>query len=297
MVSKLLEGMLKIANQLDLEFQYSPARYNIETGVPLEIALRHLYRPYFPMKFGFSSGYIVDLDGNISTQSDWIIYDAINQAPIISNTINTGIEWIPFEGVYSTIEVKRTLNSDALSKAIEQLRKTKELIREDNYGTSINPITAIQSSSRMITNRMINGIFAYNSSKEDDLNPASLLEQITNGKFGSEYDLLPDFIAIHNEYFLLKVCLLQNERKGIRWRFDHLIVEKNNGFAWIDSKKYTAGLFYYNLISCFSIMSLKTTYQLDLIRKVMNEMDEDLMNNGELFLGKKYIDDWTPSNK
>ena len=101
------KGIEKLSAMLDLEFNYSHAHHNFELGLPLESCLRHFFRPYFPLRYGFATGYIVDEEERISNQTDWIIYDAQNFSPLMAKILGTeGNEWIPFDAVYGTVEVK-----------------------------------------------------------------------------------------------------------------------------------------------------------------------------------------------
>ena len=86
MIKKAIQGIEKISKLLDVEFSYSTANYNFELGIPLENALRNFFKQYFPKRYGFTSGYLVDKDENISSQLDWIIFDAMYFPPLIGKS-------------------------------------------------------------------------------------------------------------------------------------------------------------------------------------------------------------------
>lgn len=116
MKKHLLLGIEKISKQLDVEFGYTAANHNFELGLPLENALKSWFYPYFPKRYSFGSGYLVDINGKLSNQSDWVIYDAIHFSPLIRKAhVEDGIEFYPFDSAYGCVEVKRTLTKDSLA--------------------------------------------------------------------------------------------------------------------------------------------------------------------------------------
>src|SRR5690606_17074026 len=129
-----------LSNQLNLEFDFSTANHNYEKGIPLENALKDFFRQYFPLKYGFASGYLVDEKEAVSRQCDWVIYDALNVSPLFSNKVDTGTEWYPFDGVYGTVEVKRSLTVDQFDKAVQQILSVKKLYRHPNHIFNPHPV-------------------------------------------------------------------------------------------------------------------------------------------------------------
>lgn len=298
MVNQVLLGMEKISNQLNIEFNFSSANYNYEKGVPLERALKDFFRPYFPLKYGFSSGYLVDENDNKSRQCDWIIYDALNTSPLLSNSIDIGTEWIPFDGVYGTVEVKRSLSIKQFKSALTQIKSVKDLYRHEAHilnNHSIMPLTNEQLGipehvKVPKSNHIYSGLFAY-SIKNDEkskcyFKPDILLEKLINNHFEIEYDKLPDYIIVNNDYIIFKVELFKNDAI-VNWRYNVWPIDNNNGFAWLKTKEYTSGYFYMNLLSQFSMIKLTASYQLDMLVKTSRYLQEKVEDNGELFEGKK----------
>ncbi len=120
----LRKGARKLAANLDTEFSYSVAHHNFELGLPLENALKGFLRNYFPSRYGFGTGYLVDRAGRVSNQSDWIIYDSTNFAPLICKAQETdSVEFFAYDSAYAVVEVKRTLSEAVLRTAVEQLQR------------------------------------------------------------------------------------------------------------------------------------------------------------------------------
>src|ERR1017187_5001005 len=83
------KGIEKISALLDIELNYSHAKHNFELGLPLEASLRQFFRPYFPSRYGFTSGYIVDDSDTESNQTDWIIFDSEYFSPLLAKIHGT----------------------------------------------------------------------------------------------------------------------------------------------------------------------------------------------------------------
>jgi hypothetical protein len=299
-LDKYIESMKKISSMLDLELNYSPARYNFEKGIPLENALKYFFKPYFPIKYGFTSGYLVDQDENISNQCDWIIFDAINTPPIISSHgIDTGTSWFPYDGAYGNVEVKRTLTKPVLTRAIEQIANTRKLKRDETDILHIHPMKKFpkkfyglsDETYYKVTNKFYAGIYAYLSDEEMS-NPQVIVDSLIDGSFGFTFDDLPEYIAVHGRYFIKKVSLKDIEGKT-SWNYTSFPLE-TNGYAWIGTKELTSGFFYFDLITQFANMDLSSQYQLTLLTKVTDKLQHTLANNASLFHDKEYLKPKTP---
>ncbi|HGY9571584.1 TPA: DUF6602 domain-containing protein [Vibrio harveyi] len=295
MLNKYLESMRKISGLLDLELDYSPARYNFEKGVPLENALKHFFKPYFPLKFGFTSGYLVDQEENISNQCDWIIFDAINTPPIISSHgIDTGVSWFPYDGAYGNVEVKRTLNKKVLERAIEQIGNTRSLKREPTDILHIHPVKNFPKSffgladdkELKVTNKFYTGIYAY-LADEEYTEPQTVVDLLVNGHFGLDFDDLPEYIAVHGRYFIKKVALKEVEAKK-SWNYTAFPLE-TNGYAWLKTAELTSGFFYFDLITQFANMDLSSQYQMTLLNQMTTKLSSELENSASLSNGKEYF--------
>lgn len=249
------KGLEKISALLDLELNYSHAHHNFEMGLPLEGSLRHFFRPYFPSRYGFSSGYIVDNDDAISNQTDWIIFDAEHFSPILAQLHGMeGAEWFPFDSVYGCVEVKRSLTEQALDNAVKQIAETRKLNRARTDLLQFTPYLRMPEKLLNLAqgaafnescNSLYSGVYAYLPGDYED--PNVLYKKLET--LSSQYGVvdLPDFIAVHGRYYVRRATLGKDGKISIE-----PFLEKANCFITTDSKLLTAGVFYWDLISQFA---------------------------------------------
>ncbi|WP_268544035.1 DUF6602 domain-containing protein [Candidatus Nitrosotenuis cloacae] len=93
-------------------------------GKANEESFRVFLRKYLPKSLDISTGTVVDSDKNVSRELDLIISDAA-KTPIFYE--NNDIRVIPIECVYSVIEIKSNLDSDALDKIFENMLSVRKL--------------------------------------------------------------------------------------------------------------------------------------------------------------------------
>lgn len=258
-----LKGLEKLSAMLDLELNYSHSKHNFELGLPLEGSLRKFFRSYFPMRYGFSSGYMVDEKESISNQTDWIIFDAEHFAPLIAQIHGAeGAEWFPFDAVYGCVEVKRTLNEEALNDAMRQIAVTRKLTREKTNLLQVSPYIGIPRKFLNIApevhfdevcNSLYIGIYAFLPGDFSDPEKLSCKLQELSKIHGIKN--LPDFIAVHGHYYIRRAILNKDTQKISINPF----LEQANCYITINSKHLTAGVFYTDLLSQFAntILSAK----------------------------------------
>ena len=256
----LRQGQEKIATQLDIEFGYTVANYNFEVGTPRENALKHFFRSYFPERYAFTSGYLIDNDGNKSSQCDWIIYDSIYFAPIIAKSIKEDmVEFIPFDSAYAVVEVKSTLTEKTLNDAIKQLQITKKLNRNTTSPLNVNPLLDLtpvvdnkDKKFQQIQCNIFNaGIYAY--SEQDFPNSSDIIDKLQQF---DDFSTLPDFIAVHGKYYITKVQNYSAPNKtNNEFRFTHL-PQQFNGYGAIESGKLTSAVFAIRLLNQLNNTSL-----------------------------------------
>jgi len=98
-----------------------PAEY----GTYREDLFIDFLRLYIPPKYGISTGFIIDKEGNISTQCDIIIYDYYNM-PKIQNSQNQ--RFFLIEMVLGVIEMKSTIQSiGELNSILTKLANFKKI--------------------------------------------------------------------------------------------------------------------------------------------------------------------------
>ncbi|MFH1121457.1 MAG: DUF6602 domain-containing protein [Bacteroidota bacterium] len=251
MKKHLLMGIEKVSSLLDVEFSYAVAQHNFELGVPLENALKNWFVPYFPKRYAFGSGYMVDKNEKQSNQCDWIIFDPIHFNPLIHKAALTdNVEYYPFDSVYGCVEIKRTLSIKTLVKVINQLKEIRSLERENANLGYINPLLDYSGMSKLplkdiITNRLITAIYAYTIDKHFPSDYVKFLEYINQNY---AIDDLPDIIAVHGNFILFKTHRFVSEKGESIVNFS-LNQSEMNSVSIKASGEITSGYFYVMLLS------------------------------------------------
>jgi len=108
--------------------------HNLEYGLGAENIFRELLREVLPLKYGIGKGKIININGNLSSHQDVIIYDRMNYPTLFIDENKNLI--LPLESVYFVIEIKVKTNSDVLKKAFEGLESVSKLNIEDKVHSS-----------------------------------------------------------------------------------------------------------------------------------------------------------------
>ncbi len=236
-----------------------------------ETKVKNFFVQYFPRRYGFTSGYLVDKDENISNQLDWIIFDATYFSPLMGKAqLEDSIEWLPFDAAYGSIEVKRTLDEDSLEKAVRQIEKTKNLKRDPVDLLQVNPLLHFSKKQLNIPeeyklpicNYYYSGIYAYSLNGFDDGN--TIIDYILS--LGIHPKNLPDFIAVHGRFFIKRVKNSENEVEITPF------ADQTNAYGVIESGVNTSGIFYSDLITQFANTKLSASYQMDLVQNIIREL-------------------------
>lgn len=109
---------------IDFEELTSNIHHNGEKGTSREELVVKYLKDYIPDKYNIGRGTIIDSFGIQSRQQDIIICDSFS-SPILLNMEST--KMIPIESVYSTVEVKSSLNKTELSKSILNVKSVRSL--------------------------------------------------------------------------------------------------------------------------------------------------------------------------
>jgi hypothetical protein len=252
MKNHIARGLQKLSASLDLELAYTVAHHNFELGLPLENALKGFFRSYFPGRYEFGAGYLVDSSSAVSNQCDWIIYDAINFSPLIAKaSAIDNVEFFPNDSVFAVVEVKRTLDAKALSTACTQIARTKSLSRSRASPGFVTPLLDLSSGltfsrdqlAGIQTNHLHCGIYAYTESGLED--PRAVIDFLnTQGSI----DVVPDFVAVHGKYFVTKVQAYSTPTASGRFRLTHL-PQQFNTFAALNTGATTSATFYSRLLN------------------------------------------------
>ncbi|MEI7052150.1 DUF6602 domain-containing protein [Pseudomonas koreensis] len=138
-----------------------------------------------PSKFGLGTGEIVSSHGEVSKQSDLIIFDRLNGIPLLySDTVQV----FPVESVYGVIEVKSKLSKDELFKALENIKSVKSLADDGVVRYVKGPIAYTGKSPRPF-----GIIFAYglaNNSLE------SLADNLESWEASEEKKFWPNMVVV-----------------------------------------------------------------------------------------------------
>lgn len=272
------KGLEKLSGLLDLELSYSHARHNFELGLPLESSLREFFRPYFPARYGFASGYLVDEHEQVSNQIDWIVFDALHSPPLLAKIHGTeGPEWFPFEGVFGCVEVKRTLTEPAFADAVRQIAVTRKLRRAPTNLLQVSPYLSINpgflnlmqgATFHEVCNTLYVGIYAFATG--DFADPDVLLAALE--RLAKTHDIrdLPDFVAIHGRYYVRRATL----QEGTTQTIVHPFLESANCYIVVDSGQLTAGVFYTDLLAQFANTNLSAAGTATAFGKFLLSADE-----------------------
>jgi len=198
--SRDLDNALEIANDRFPKHMSSK-------GDVCEEKVRKYLNETLGTRYAITDGVIFDLDkGNESRQQDIIIYDdywSIRFTPRGSNEP----AYIPVETVYATIEVKKTLSSDALRDAIENIKSFKSLQREPTGPGHITPNKILEGigfpGKVDVRNPFVSAIFSFSADRSLD----TVLSQLKAEVSGIPPNLWPDIILVHNEGIILPHCL------------------------------------------------------------------------------------------
>ena len=110
--------------QSDLEQIREANKHPQLKGTQFEGIFRDFLKIYLPKTLDVSTGTIIDSDGRQFNQLDVIISDH-SKAPILYE--KEQIRTIPVECVYSVIEVKGMLDTDALTKSFINMKSVRQL--------------------------------------------------------------------------------------------------------------------------------------------------------------------------
>jgi hypothetical protein len=145
-----------------------------ERGSESETILRDFLNAHIPQRFRADTGFILDFEGNISSQIDCVIFDALN-TPIYRKGPNSCV--FPIDNVAVAIEIKSNLNKRQLQDAANKISSVKRL-RKSKLSEADEPVTF----SELILTHTLGVVFAYDSDTTLDTLAGNLIE------INKEYD-------------------------------------------------------------------------------------------------------------
>lgn len=95
-------------------------------GTATELNWLKWFEDYFPKRYCFGNGFVVDSAGNISDQIDIIVYDR-QYSPLVFN--QNGALYVTAESVYAVFEVKQFLSAETVKYAGEKAESVRKLFR------------------------------------------------------------------------------------------------------------------------------------------------------------------------
>lgn len=115
------------AERLVVAFRQKLVGHPGEFGRGREEIVREFLRQQLPKRFNVSSGFVFDVHGNVSEQTDVIVYDA-QECPVF--TVAGGVSFFPCEGVVCAGQVKSHITSRTeYEGALQNLHSVKSLDR------------------------------------------------------------------------------------------------------------------------------------------------------------------------
>lgn len=95
-----------------------------DRGDARESAVRSFLTDQLPARFVVTAGEVMDAAGNVSGQTDVVIYDGLNTRPLFTTN---GVALLPAEALLATIEVKSKLDKSETDKAVAGMVKLRRL--------------------------------------------------------------------------------------------------------------------------------------------------------------------------
>lgn len=127
---------------LERTVRFAPAK-----GIPAEDLVRRFLSERLPKRYGVGQGTVINDRGDQSRQCDVIVYDVL-ACPIVE--YHAEHLFLPVESVYAVIEVKSSLTSNELKKAVTNLESFMAVERQ-----------SIVDDAQNLRNRKIGGLFCF----------------------------------------------------------------------------------------------------------------------------------------
>ncbi len=101
-----------------------------ELGRITEEIIKGVLERTLPKRFSIGTGVIINSNGEVSAQTDIVIYDNFFNSPLLTDY---GARVFPVECVYATIEVKSVLNLRDLKKSISDIMLLRKIGSSKKY--------------------------------------------------------------------------------------------------------------------------------------------------------------------
>jgi hypothetical protein len=125
-----------------------------DRGSSRETAISGFLKDNLPRRYDVTGGEAVDTIGTISPQLDIMIYDALENFPIVAS----GHATLPAEALLASIEIKSVLNVEEIRKSILAAKKLRSLCP---YGKSLGGRDVGSQAPQSAPSRFFHCLFAY----------------------------------------------------------------------------------------------------------------------------------------
>lgn len=139
-----LNSLQELANQAQSQIDKLMPHMG-EKGRLAEEIIKNILIDILPDRFSIGTGVIISSDGLSSNQIDIIIYDRINNAPLL-NQYSANV--FPIECVYAFIEVKTTIDNNELLKSIKSINTIRKISRNKKF---IKQIHVLSNDKDLVT--------------------------------------------------------------------------------------------------------------------------------------------------
>lgn len=198
------EILSKASEKLKLDFDDIVQKYPhaLTKGEEVEKILIEFLKTHLPKRFDIASGFILDKNGQISTQQDIIVYDALN-ALLYSVDSNNCI--IPNDNVALSVEVKSRLTSKEVKETANKVEIIKGLYK------TLDNVNVSRPNNRLISYTTLSFIFAFSSTMSMEKIASVLkeecVERVSEGKH-------IDGIFVLDKGFVILAVELPNKEFG-----------------------------------------------------------------------------------
>jgi hypothetical protein len=134
---------------------------NFDSGLGVEEIIREEFSKILPERYLVTRGIVNDRNGLTSGDHDLIIFNNF-WFPYLKPGVTNGSRrsYFPIEGIYSIGEIKQTLTTESLDKAMEKLVKCKRLERPKTGRTRIVENRELDACAHEYTNPLYSFILA-----------------------------------------------------------------------------------------------------------------------------------------
>jgi hypothetical protein len=108
-----------------------------ELGRITEEIIKGVLERTLPKRFSIGTGIVINATGEVSAQTDIVIYDNFFNSPLLSEY---GARLFPVECVYATVEVKSLLNMSGLKKGISDIMLLRKIGQAKRYIIDKKPV-------------------------------------------------------------------------------------------------------------------------------------------------------------